>query len=52
MTKIADNMKRISEKFDDIVQDVKGVIYSIDWELRSKEGIDQKLLIADRTAKI
>jgi len=24
MTKIADNMKRISEKFDDIVQDVKG----------------------------
>jgi len=50
MTKIADNMKRISEKFDDIVQDVKGVYTPLIGSSEARRK-DQKLLIADRTAK-
>jgi len=51
MTRIASNIKEVSKKFEDITREVKNIVNYIDWELRSKEGIEQKLLIADTAAK-
>ncbi|GEM_PF-6069250 len=51
MTRIACNIKEASKKFNDIALEVKNVIRIIDWELGSKEGIEQKVLKANIAAK-
>jgi len=42
MTRVAERIRQLSDKFDDMAQDIKRIISSIDWELRSREGVDQK----------
>jgi len=42
MTEIASSLKRLSDEFDGIIRDINSIVKSIDWELRSKEGVDQK----------
>ncbi|GAE87091.1 Rhs family protein [Acetivibrio straminisolvens JCM 21531] len=51
MTRVADNLKNLSDKFDDIIRDINSIVKSIDWELRSREGIDQKASDAIKSAK-
>jgi len=51
MTEIASSLKRLSDEFDGIIRDINSIVKSIDWELRSKEGVDQKASDAIRVAK-
>jgi len=50
MTRIAGNIREVSDKFNDIALEVKRIINSIDWELRSRKGINEKSSIAQATA--
>lgn len=51
MTKVAGNLRRLSDKFDDIIKDINSIVKSIDWELRSSEGVDQKASSAIKSAR-
>jgi len=50
MTRVAERIRQLSDKFDDMAQDIKRIISSIDWELRSREGVDQKASLARAAA--
>jgi len=52
MTRVAERIRQLSDKFDDMAQDIKRIISSIDWELRSREGVDQKASLARAAAII